>query len=133
VLLTLMFPIFSPIPTSWRGFTKGSSPMNAALPVEDSHLFRRMYHARIQDKTWTIIIEHNICVPIRSSLPPAPVELLKTIYCRCKTNCDSKRCNSRKHGLEKNRNILFSFLRLTTLCDKVCQWLVTGRWFSRNW
>jgi hypothetical protein len=67
-----------------RGFTKGSSPMNAALPDEEayriltdekqnghlvlldakaafdkvihSHLFRRMYHAGIQDKTWTIII-----------------------------------------------------------------------------
>jgi hypothetical protein len=72
-----------------RGFTKGSSPMNAALPVEEayriltdekqnghlvlldakatfdkvvhSHLFRRMYHAGIQDKTWTIIksLHHN--------------------------------------------------------------------------
>ncbi|VDI22546.1 Hypothetical predicted protein [Mytilus galloprovincialis] len=66
-----------------RGFTKGSSPMNAALPVEEmyrilpekkqngylvlldakaafdtvvhSHLFRRVYHAGIQDRTWTII------------------------------------------------------------------------------
>ena len=72
-----------------RGFTKGSSPMNAALPVEEAyriltdekqnghlvlldakaafdkvihpHLFRRMYHAGIQDKTWTIIksLHHN--------------------------------------------------------------------------
>ena len=72
-----------------RGFTKGSSPMNAALPVEEVyriltdekqnghlvlldakaafdkiihlHLFRRMYHAEIQDKTWTIIksLHHN--------------------------------------------------------------------------
>ena len=32
--------------------------------------------------------------------------------------------------MKKNRNILFSFPRLTTLCDKVCQRLVTGRWFS---
>ena len=66
-----------PNPTQ-RGFTKGSSPMNAALPVEEayriltdekqnghlvlldakaafdkvihSHLFQRMYHAGIQDK-----------------------------------------------------------------------------------
>ena len=72
-----------------RGFTKGSSPMNAALPVEEayriltdekqnghlvlldakaaldkvihSHLLWRMYHAGIQDKTWTIIksLHHN--------------------------------------------------------------------------
>ena len=32
--------------------------------------------------------------------------------------------------MKKNRNILFSFPRLMILCDKVCQWLVTGRWFS---
>jgi hypothetical protein len=31
---------------------------------------------------------------------------------------------------EKKRNIIFSFPRLTTLCDKVCQWLATSRWFS---
>ena len=72
-----------------RGFTKGSYPMNAAIPVEEaykiltdekqnghlvlldakaafdkvihSHLFRRMYHAGIQDKTWTVIksLHHN--------------------------------------------------------------------------
>ena len=77
-----------PNPTQ-RGFTKGSSLMNAALPVEEayriltdekqnghlvllaakaafdkvihSHLFRRMYHAGIQDKAWTIIksLHHN--------------------------------------------------------------------------
>ena len=51
-------------------------------------------------KDWGWSIGHNMCVSIRSSLPPAPDELLKTIYCRCKTNCDSKRCNCRKHGLE---------------------------------
>jgi hypothetical protein len=54
----------------------------------------------MEAKDWGWSIEHNMCVPIRSSLPPAPDELLKTIYCRCKTNCDSKRCNCRKHGLE---------------------------------
>jgi hypothetical protein len=44
----------------------------------------------MEAKDWGWSIEHNMCVPIRSSLPPAPDELLKTIYCRCKTNCDSK-------------------------------------------
>ena len=42
----------------------------------------------MEAKDWGWSIEHNMCVPIRSSLPPAPDELLKTIYCRCKTNCD---------------------------------------------
>ena len=68
---------------SQRGFTKGASPMNAALPVEEayrtfaneknngylvlldakaafdkvvhSHLFRRIYQAGIQNKTWSLI------------------------------------------------------------------------------
>ena len=66
-----------------RGFTKGSSPLNSALPVEEtyrenadnknecqlvlldaksafdvvihSHLMRRVYHAGIQDKHWSLI------------------------------------------------------------------------------
>jgi hypothetical protein len=69
--------------TSQRGFTKGASPRNAALPVEEaygtfadeknngylvlldakaafdkvvhSHLFRRIYQAGIQNKTWSLI------------------------------------------------------------------------------
>jgi hypothetical protein len=38
----------------------------------------------MEAKDWGWSIEHNMYVPIRSSLPPAPDELLKTIYCRCK-------------------------------------------------
>jgi hypothetical protein len=33
----------------------------------------------MEAKDWGQSIEHNMCVPIRSSLPPAPDELLKTI------------------------------------------------------
>ena len=81
------------------------------LPTSNSAHFHilRVFHQvkqwigevdNMEAKDWGWSIEHNMCVPIRSSLPPAPDELLKTIYCRCKTNCDSKRCNCRKHGLE---------------------------------
>jgi hypothetical protein len=34
----------------------------------------------MESKDWGWSIEHNMCVSIRSSLPPAPGELLKTIY-----------------------------------------------------
>jgi hypothetical protein len=49
-----------------------------------------------------INIRHQLFVWIRVLIfaCTAPDELLKTIYCRCKTNCDSKRCNCREHGLE---------------------------------
>ena len=61
------------------------------LPTSNAAHFHilRMFHQVIQwigeadnmetkDCGWSI--EHNMCVPIRSSLPPAPDELLKTIY-----------------------------------------------------
>ena len=47
---------------------------------------------------WQVI--SNRLMPIKSSLPPAPERLLKMIRCSCKTNCDSKRCSCRKHGLD---------------------------------
>jgi hypothetical protein len=90
-----------------RGFTKGSSPMNAALPVEEAyriltdekqngHLvlldakaaFDKVFHQvkqwigeadNMEAKDWEWSIGHNMCVSIRSSLPPAPDELLSTI------------------------------------------------------
>ena len=37
--------------------------------------------------------------PVKTSLPVAPEKLLNIIRCRCKTNCDTKRCTCRKHGL----------------------------------
>jgi hypothetical protein len=75
-----------------RGFTKGSSPMNAALPFEEayriltdekqnghlvlldakaafdkvlhSHLFRRMYHAGIQEKRGLLL---KACTTMRKA------------------------------------------------------------------
>lgn len=43
---------------------------------------------------------NNQLLPITTDLPPAPAELLKIIRCNCKTDCDSKRCSCRKHGLD---------------------------------
>ena len=42
----------------------------------------------------------NLLLPIQTHLQPAPEDLLKIIRCSCKSNCDSKRCTCRKHGLE---------------------------------
>ncbi|KAJ8018287.1 hypothetical protein HOLleu_43796 [Holothuria leucospilota] len=39
-------------------------------------------------------------MPVKTNMPPAPEMLLKVIRCKCKTNCDTKRCTCRKHGLE---------------------------------
>ncbi|CAG2250736.1 unnamed protein product [Mytilus edulis] len=66
-------------------------------------------------KDWGWLIDGNMYLPVRSSLPPAPEELLKTIYCRCKCNCDTKRCNCRKHGLECS--VACTECRGTTCCN----------------
>ncbi|WAR04124.1 hypothetical protein MAR_019493 [Mya arenaria] len=46
------------------------------------------------------IIVDGLMMPVRTSLPPVPENLLKIIRCNCKANCDSKKCTCRKHGLE---------------------------------
>lgn len=42
----------------------------------------------------------NLLLPVQTHLQPAPEDLLKIIRCSCKSNCDSKRCTCREHGLE---------------------------------
>lgn len=49
---------------------------------------------------WGWQVASDKIVPTKTNLQPAPELLLKVIRCSCKTNCDSKRCNCRKHGLE---------------------------------
>ncbi|VDI11839.1 Hypothetical predicted protein [Mytilus galloprovincialis] len=72
------------------------------------HSLRTFYQSKIwiQDDVeihpidWGWYTSGNKLLPIRSTLPPAPDKLLKTIRCNCKQNCDSKRCTCRKHGID---------------------------------
>ena len=45
-------------------------------------------------------LECNSLVPVTTDIPAAPSDLLKVIRCSCKSNCDSKPCSCRKHGLD---------------------------------
>ena len=49
---------------------------------------------------WGWICKNGKLFPATVSLPPAPESLLTVIRCSCKTNCESRRCNCRKPGLE---------------------------------
>ena len=49
---------------------------------------------------WGWQVTRNMLHPMKTDMPPAPMRLLKIIKCNCKSNCDSKRCSCRKHGLE---------------------------------
>ena len=50
-----------------------------------------------QDWGWKL--DDNMLIPMKTTLAPAPDELLNIIRCNCKSNCDSKRCSCRKHGI----------------------------------
>lgn len=49
---------------------------------------------------WGWKSDNGLLMPVQTNMPPAPDDLLKIIRCCCKTNCDSKRCTCRRHGLE---------------------------------
>ena len=51
---------------------------------------RKMGMAPNKGSTWTT----------NHIFPPAPDDLLKVVRCQCKTDCDTRRCTCKKHGLE---------------------------------
>ena len=69
------------------------------------HIFR-VYHQiqqwignGLEPTDWGWQLKNDTLVPIKTHLPPAPEELLKIIRCNCKQNCESKRCNCKRHDI----------------------------------
>lgn len=69
------------------------------------HIYR-VYHQvqqwignNLEPKHWGWKLENGILVPTKTHLPPAPEELLNIIRCNCKSSCESKRCNCKRHGI----------------------------------
>ncbi|KAK6186089.1 hypothetical protein SNE40_008194 [Patella caerulea] len=55
----------------------------------------------VMDATvWGWKVENGLYLPTQIDIDPAPSAILSIIRCKCKVNCDSKRCSCRKHGLE---------------------------------
>ena len=55
---------------------------------------------QLNPEEWGWTCKNGKLFPDTVSLPAAPESLLTVIRCSCKTNCESKRCNCRKHGLD---------------------------------
>ena len=49
---------------------------------------------------WGWIEAHGRLEPQLTDLPAAPENLLSVIRCNCKTDCSSRRCSCKKHGLD---------------------------------
>ena len=59
-----------------------------------------MSHTTLNPLNFGWVLLDVVMVPEKTALPPAPEKLIQIIRCNCKTNCDSKKCTCRKHGLE---------------------------------
>ena len=88
--------------------TKNSFNLSSLPPTQDAARFHslRVYHqvqswlGRYQNpEDWGWKKHANIWMPIQASKPPAPPDLMKLIFCRCKGNCGSM-CGCRKAGLK---------------------------------
>lgn len=53
----------------------------------------------LEPQEWGWVMRNELLEPIMTILPPAPSELLNTIFCNCKNGCGS-RCGCRKSGLQ---------------------------------
>ena len=49
---------------------------------------------------WGWNVDDQQVTPVMTSKPPAPVALLQIVRCNCQTDCSSRRCTCRRHGLE---------------------------------
>lgn len=93
-------------------FSKAKVKSNFAFeslpPTEGAaqqHAFRVYYQLQLwlgnslNPKQWGWKAVNNYLVPIGTTDPPLPENLLKQISCGCKTGCNSASCTCRKHGL----------------------------------
>lgn len=68
--------------------------------------FQRVYYQvqtwlghDLEPQVWGWSMQNDFLEPIMTILPPAPENLLNTIFCNCKSGCGS-RCGCRKAGLQ---------------------------------
>nr|CAI5846711.1 unnamed protein product [Callosobruchus analis] len=78
-----------------------------SLPPSSAHQhFNRVYYQvqtwlghDLEPQKWDWTMRNGFLEPVTTILPPAPDELLNTIFCNCKSGCGS-RCGCRKAGLQ---------------------------------
>ncbi|GFN75906.1 hypothetical protein PoB_000241200 [Plakobranchus ocellatus] len=80
-------------------------PTSAAAKYHSLHVYLQVQDwidttCDLQPEMWGWQLSSGRLDPCTTDLPPAPELLLKMIRCNCKSDCRSKRCTCRKHGLE---------------------------------
>ena len=80
-------------------------PTNAAAEKHSKHVFLQVQELlgkadQFDPEELGWICKDGKLFPATVSLRPTPESLLTVIRCSCKTNCESRKCNCRKHGIE---------------------------------
>lgn len=91
-----------------KSVTKNTFNLSSLLPTQDA---ARFHSFRVYNQVQSWLGNYNdpedwgwkkygqILMPVQSSKPPAPPEILNLIFCRCKGNCGAM-CGCRKAGLK---------------------------------
>ena len=79
-------------------------PTSAALKYHSMRVFLQVQQWLDADceqnaEDWGWYLFEDFLHPHQTDRPPAPDALLHSIRCNCRTDCDSKRCSCKKHGL----------------------------------
>lgn len=80
-------------------------PTSAAAKYHSLRVYYQV-HEWIDSETslfpteWGWALTNNMLMPLKTDLKAAPDNLLNMIRCKCKQNCDSRKCTCRKNGLE---------------------------------
>ncbi|GBP43449.1 hypothetical protein EVAR_16023_1 [Eumeta japonica] len=91
-----------------KAVTKSTFNLSSLPPTQDTARFHtfRVYH-QVQSwlgnyndpEDWGWKKCGKLLMPVQNSKPPAPPELLKLIFCKCKGNCGAM-CGCRKAGMK---------------------------------
>jgi hypothetical protein len=63
-------------------------------------LTKRDEDLQLDPLDWGWTRSNGKLVPVKIRLPAAPDQLINVIRCKCKSNCDNRRCSCRTHGLQ---------------------------------
>ena len=78
-------------------------PSSAAAQYHSLRVYHQVQQwlgVHLDPQEWGWMLLDGRYIPIMTNLKPAPHYLLESIFCGCKTDCNSRRCSCRKYGLE---------------------------------
>lgn len=91
-----------------KSLNRNTPKLESLPPTSDSaaqHSYR-VYHQiqqwlgnKLEPEKWGWVRQEGDLHPVRTTLPPAPDEIIQLISCSCKGDCSSAKCSCKKNGI----------------------------------